>query len=118
MMHGKRGRPPQYVSDVLRGSLVLALAALDALVTDTILEHLPCLIREGQLTATIEDWLKVGANRQTVADCFAESSPSKALAHAVEVSVFSKSTYQRPEPPRVQWRLSCLSLSSASVSAA
>jgi len=29
-LHGIRGRPRQYVSDILRSSLVLAVAALDA----------------------------------------------------------------------------------------
>ncbi|MGH7425133.1 MAG: hypothetical protein ACREJP_03085 [Candidatus Methylomirabilales bacterium] len=35
VLHGTQGRPRQTVSDVLRGGLVLGLAALDALVVDT-----------------------------------------------------------------------------------
>ena len=35
-LHGIRGRPRQYVSDILRSSLVLAVAALAALVVDCV----------------------------------------------------------------------------------
>jgi hypothetical protein len=96
-MHGRRGRPSQEVSDVLRGALVLALAALDALVTDTILTNLPALVRKGRLSEAIVDWLGEKANRQAAALCFGDSVPGRALTQAIHASTLTKSTYQRPQ---------------------
>jgi RiboL-PSP-HEPN len=46
---GGRGRPRQQAADVLRGALVLIVAALDAFVIDAFVEAIPPLARSGRL---------------------------------------------------------------------
>lgn len=104
-MHGKPGRPPQHVSDILRGALVLALAALDALVTDATIEALPTLIRRGCLPDTLTDWMKEKDNRDAAARCFEHPQPVSALVHALETTTLTKSTYQRAE--QIERALDC-----------
>lgn len=53
-----QGRPPQKWSDVLRGALMLAVAALDALVDDLLVECLPRAILAGKQGAKVNDWIK------------------------------------------------------------
>jgi hypothetical protein len=74
----KRGRPPQHASDVLRGALVLALAALDALVLESIIEAIPRLAREGKLGPNFRKW--IGEQPEKTLAAFAEDDPHKALA--------------------------------------
>lgn len=57
-LHGHVGRPAQNVSDVLRGALVLAFAALDALVSDAIAELLPSLIRKQKMGPMVVKWIE------------------------------------------------------------
>jgi hypothetical protein len=44
-LHGVAGRPKQHVSDLLRGALVLSVAALDALVLDSVVAAIPRAVR-------------------------------------------------------------------------
>src|SRR5262245_3244289 len=46
-LHGIQGRPKQHVSDVLRGALVLAVGALDALILESVLSAIPAAARGG-----------------------------------------------------------------------
>lgn len=78
-LHGTQGRPRQAVADVLRGALVLSLAALDALVVDTLLEAIPILAKKRDaLGPTVAKW--VDENPKKLVDCFSAADPSQALA--------------------------------------
>jgi hypothetical protein len=57
-LHGIRGRPAQHVSDVLRGALVLAVGALDALVLQSVTAAIPPAARQGRLGRTVAKWVK------------------------------------------------------------
>jgi hypothetical protein len=48
-LHGSRGRPAQHIADILRASLVLTVAALDAFVYEAVVEAVPPLARQGRL---------------------------------------------------------------------
>ncbi|GAA4718328.1 hypothetical protein GCM10023349_42850 [Nocardioides conyzicola] len=63
---GGRGRPQQQAADVLRGAVVLGVAALDAFVMDVFIEAIPPLVKQGRL----------GNEAHTLVD-------SKGLLHAV-----------------------------------
>ena len=58
VIHGGPGRPKQAVSDVLRGGLVLGLAALDAVVLDSLIRAVPKAARGGGLGPKAEKWVK------------------------------------------------------------
>ncbi len=77
-LHGSRGRPRQHVSDILRSALVLAMAALDALVVDSVSEAVPALAKRSALGPTVAKWAKDEAER--VVGFFAETDPHQALA--------------------------------------
>jgi len=77
-LHGIKGRPRQHVSDLLRSALVLAMAALDALVLDSVSEAVPALAKKGMLGPTVAKWVKETSDR--VVGFFAESDPHQALA--------------------------------------
>jgi hypothetical protein len=91
-MHGTRGRPRQEVSDMLRGALVLAVAALDALVLDSITAAIPRLAKQGALGDRVTSIVK--ENPKAVLYCFAADDPSKALQEVVEEQL-GKITFQR-----------------------
>jgi len=63
VIHGTTGRPKRHVSDVLRGALVLAVAALDSLVVDSVVEAVPSLARKGALGKTAGKWVKEDPRR-------------------------------------------------------
>jgi len=58
ILHGIAGRPKQHVSDVLRGALVLSVAALDALVLDSVVAAIPRAVRDGRLGPNVAKWVK------------------------------------------------------------
>lgn len=58
VLHGIAGRPKQHVSDVLRGALVLSVAALDALVLDSVIAAIPTAVRDDQLGPNVAKWVK------------------------------------------------------------
>lgn len=94
-LHGHVGRPAQHVSDVLRGALVLAFAALDALVSDAIAELLPSLIRKQKTGPMVVRWIK--DNPDLAAECLAETNPVEALARKLDETALMKNTFQRAE---------------------
>jgi hypothetical protein len=57
-LHGVAGRPKQHVSDLLRGALVLSVAALDALVLDSVVAAIPRAVRDGRLGPNVAKWVK------------------------------------------------------------
>jgi hypothetical protein len=75
IMHGSRGRPKRHVSDVLRGALVLALAALDSLVVDSVVEAVPALARKGSLGKAAAK--RVKDESEAVLACFAAEDPAR-----------------------------------------
>lgn len=78
ILHGTQGRPNQAVADVLRGALVLSLAALDAFVCDALLEAVPLLAkRKGALGANVTKWAK--ERPEQLVDSFAAPDPFEAL---------------------------------------
>lgn len=58
VLHGTGGRPRQHVSDVMRGALVLSVAALDALVLDSVVAAIPRAVRDGRLGPNVVKWVK------------------------------------------------------------
>jgi hypothetical protein len=56
-LHGKRGKPPRHVSDLLRGALVLALAALDGLILETVIEAVPLLAKKSRAGQVTTKWI-------------------------------------------------------------
>jgi hypothetical protein len=78
ILHGSRGRPQRHVSDILRGALVLGLAALDSLVVDSVVEAVPTLAKKGALGKAAAKWIKDAPER--VLACFAQDDPAAALA--------------------------------------
>ena len=91
-IHGTRGRPQQAVSDLLRGALVLALAALDALVVDSVVEAVPRLAMKGALGPTVSKWAKDCSDK--IVACFADDDPPAALARLCGEELGSQ-TFQR-----------------------
>jgi hypothetical protein len=87
-----RGRPPQEMSDMLRGALVLAVAALDAVVLDSIVEAIPKLAMRGELGAEV-------AKKVTQVEllrCFGQADPHQAL-HDLCLTKYSAITFQKVE---------------------
>jgi hypothetical protein len=92
VIHGTTGRPKRHVSDILRGALVLAVAALDSLVVDSVVEAVPSLARKGALGKTAGKWLK--EDPDAVLACFSETDPHAALS-ALYKSQLGQITFQR-----------------------
>lgn len=93
-LHGTQGRPKQAVSDLLRGALVLSVAALDGLVLDAVAETIGPAARAGQLGDVATKW-----TRESPADvlgAFAASDPAAALADLGRERL-SVMTFQRAE---------------------
>ena len=57
-LHGAVGRPKQHVSDLLRGALVLGVAALDALVLESVVGAVPRAVRDGTLGPNVAKWIR------------------------------------------------------------
>lgn len=91
-IHGTPGRPRQSVSDLLRGALVLALAALDSLVVDSVVEALPAIARRGGLGSTPAKWIK--EHSESIVACFAAADPPVALAEVAREQL-GQITFQR-----------------------
>lgn len=94
-LHGKAGKPSQEVSDLLRGVLVLAFAALDAVVTDTVAAAVPLLARRGELGHGLARFVK--ENPDAVVECFAEKDPAKALSELLDDQHLGSASFQRAE---------------------
>jgi len=80
------------MSDMLRGGLVLAVAALDAVVLDCIVEAIPKLAVRGELGGAV-------ATKVTTAEvlrCFGETDPHRAL-HDLCQAKYSAITFQKVE---------------------
>jgi hypothetical protein len=93
-LHGHPGRPQRHVSDVLRGSLVLALAALDSLVVDSVVEGVGRISAAGALGKTAEKWAKDRPG--DVLSCFGAADPHEALAQIAREEL-GAITFQRSE---------------------
>jgi len=95
VIHGTTGRPKRHVSDVLRGALVLAVASLDSLVVDSVVETVPSLARKGALRKTAGKWIK--EDPQAVLACFAQTDPHTRLS-ALYKSQLGEVTFQLAAP--------------------
>lgn len=93
-VHGTRGRPRQNVSDLLRGTLVLTMAALDAVVLDAVINAVPDLARQGRLGENMDKWVKADPKR--VMDCFAAHDPHVALCEVARANL-GTTTFQKAE---------------------
>jgi hypothetical protein len=93
-IHGSRGRPKRHVSDILRGALVLAFAALDSLVVDSVVEAVPSLARKGVLGKTAAKWVREEA--EAVLACFGKADPHRALS-ALYREQLGQITFQRAD---------------------
>jgi hypothetical protein len=94
LLHGSPKRPRRHVSDILRGALVLGLAALDSLVVDSVVEAIPTLAREGSLGKAAAKWVK--DDPDSVLACFAQNDPAAALASLYREQLGSL-TFQRAD---------------------
>lgn len=93
-LHGHPGRPQRHVSDVLRGSLVLTLAALDSLVVDSVVEGVGPVANAGSLGKTAEKWAK--DRPAAVLACFSAPRPHDALSDLAREEL-GAITFQRSE---------------------
>jgi hypothetical protein len=93
-LHGSRGRPRQYVSDIMRSALVLAMAALDALVVDSVSEAVPALAKRGALGPIVAKWAKEDTER--VVGFFGKANPHQELAELCREHL-GKQTFQRSD---------------------
>jgi len=91
-LHGKRGRPQQQVSDVLRGATVLAAGALDGLVLEVVVAATPGVAKKGELGPTAEKWVEADAKR--VLGAFAKEDPHQELASLVRDKL-ARTTFQK-----------------------
>jgi hypothetical protein len=91
-LHGRRGRPAQNVSDLLRGALVLAVAALDGFVLEASVHAVPAAARQGLLGETANKWAKDSADQMVKA--LSEEDPAEAFAAVIrshtEILTFQK----------------------------
>ncbi len=90
----QRGRPSRELHDVLRGAIVLALASLDALVADVIVEAIPAASRAGKLGKRVEGWVKEEPDR--FLDLLRAPDPHRALGESVK-SKLAGVTFQRAQ---------------------
>jgi hypothetical protein len=93
-LHGTTGRPKQHVSDLLRGALVLSVAALDALVLDSVVAAIPRAVRDKDLGPNVTKWVK-----EEPAEFLAllgENEPGAKLAELCR-SKLGQLTFQRAE---------------------
>ncbi len=117
-LHGAPGRPRQHVSDILRGSLVLSVGALDGLVLDAMAETIEPALRKGDAGPTVVKWVKEQPER--LLGAFAQPVPVDELV-ALCREQLSTMTFQRAQviqgvmgtvakcdPP---WDIAALSLS-------
>jgi hypothetical protein len=79
---------------LLRGALVLAVGALDALVADSLAEAIPIAAKNGALGAKVQDWTK--KHPKEVLGCFAESDPTAALGDLFRTQL-SAVTFQKAQ---------------------
>ncbi len=93
-LHGTRGRPQQHVSDLLRGALVLTMAALDAVVLDAVVASIPDLARQGRGGNNLKKWIDEDPHGAIA--CFAAPDPHAALAELCR-SRLGNLTLQRAE---------------------
>lgn len=92
-LHGKRGRPQQQVSDLLRGTAVLAAGALDGLLLEVIVEGVPHAARLGRLGPTVEKW--IDDSPKVAVEAFAKQDPAEHLATLARDKL-SRTTFQKP----------------------
>lgn len=57
-LHGGPGRPRQHVSDMLRGSLVLAVGALDGLILESVFETVEPALLKGESGPHVIKWVE------------------------------------------------------------
>src|SRR5436190_24296745 len=78
VLHGIAGRPRQHVSDLLRGALVLSVAALDALVLDSVVRAIPRAVRDERLGPSVAKWVR--DEPETFLALLPSSNPGAGLA--------------------------------------
>lgn len=91
--YAAKGRPPQEWSDVLRGTLMLTVGALDALVDDLLVERLPIAILRGRQGFSVLKWVKDSPDRALQA--LSASTPQAELAKWVE-HIHEKDSFVQP----------------------
>lgn len=97
--YAAQGRPPQEWSDVLRGALVLAVAALDGLVDDLLLECVPQAIISGKQGATVDGWVEAAPNRALQALADTNPAARSACGASTRRTVGSRSVRRRTPMP-------------------
>lgn len=83
-LHGGPGRPRQHVSDMLRGSLVLAVGALDGLVLEAVFETVEPAVLKGDSGPNVIKWVKEDPER--LLSALATSNGPRRLSECAENS--------------------------------
>ena len=91
-LHTRPGRPYQHVSDLLRSSLVLAVAALDGLVFEASVHAVPRAARKKLLGDTAVKWAKESPD--AMVQGLAETDPAEAFAELIRPNL-ENLTFQR-----------------------
>lgn len=93
-LHGKVGKPRRAVSDILRSSLVLALAALDGVVLEAVIEAAPLAAAKGRPGKDLAKW--IAAEPHLVLEGIAAGEPSASLAEVARANI-GRTTFQKAD---------------------
>jgi hypothetical protein len=92
-LHGKQGKPRMEVSDILRGTMVMTFAALDAVVSDAVAAAIPVLAGRNGLGAEVTKFIK--DNPQDVLKCFSAEDKTAALTALIRDKYLGEKSFQR-----------------------
>ncbi len=93
-LHGKVGKPRRAVSDILRSALVLALAALDGVVLEAVIEAAPLAAKKGRAGGDLPKW--IAAEPDLVLEGIAAGDPSASLAEVARANI-ARTTFQKAD---------------------
>lgn len=93
VLHGTRGRPSRLVSDVVRSSLVLSTASLDALVNTSLSASAPEALRNGLLGPWATEWV---TKHREVMSALVDPDPPSFVGRVVQEKL-ANTTLQSPE---------------------
>lgn len=93
-LHGKVGKPRRAVSDILRSTLVLALAALDGVVLEAVIEASPLAAKKGRGGSDLSKW--IAAEPHLMLAGIAAGDASGSLAEVARANI-GRTTSQKAE---------------------
>ena len=93
-LHGKVGKPRRAVSDILRSALVLALAALDGVVLEAVVEAAPLAARKSRAGGDLSKW--ISEEPELVLKGIAAGDASASLAEVARANI-GRTTFQKAD---------------------